>query len=96
MERTFLRAPDAMKGFGIGHSTFYGRISEGLLPPPIKFGPRMSVWPSDELDAVMAAIVAGVSEDQIRALVADLVARRKGPQVPSPEAADANPAEALA
>jgi prophage regulatory protein len=61
---------------GFGRSTVYEHISDGTLPPPIRIGPKWSAWPSDEIDALLAARVAGWSDDQIRELVTRLVALR--------------------
>lgn len=61
----------------LGHrpTTVYARVGDGTLPPPVKLG-RNSVWPDREIDAVIGAIIAGRTEDEIRALVATLVAQR--------------------
>jgi prophage regulatory protein len=61
---------------GLSRATIYARIQAGLLPRPVKHGERISVWPSDELDAVTRATIAGKSEIQIKALVAELEQRR--------------------
>ena len=58
-----------------GRATHYARERDGLGPPAIKVG-RMSAWVAGELDAVNTAIIAGRSDDEIRALVRDLVAQR--------------------
>lgn len=55
----------------------YDDAADGLLPPPIKIG-RMSRWPEHEIDAIIAAEIAGKKPDQIRALVLELVAARTG------------------
>ena len=54
----------------------YEQIREGAFPPPVKIG-RKSVWPAHEVETVVAARVAGASDDRIRALVTKLVADRK-------------------
>ncbi len=48
---------------------------DGLFPPPIKIG-RMSAWVAEEMAAVNRAIIMGRSDDEIRQLVEDLVAKR--------------------
>lgn len=56
-------------------TTAYGMVNAGTLPPPIKFG-RSSCWPEHEIDAIVGAIVAGRTEDEIRVLVQALLASR--------------------
>ena len=56
-------------------TTAYAMVNAGTLPPPIKFG-RSSCWPEHEIDAVVGAIVAGRTENEIRVLVRELVASR--------------------
>jgi len=58
-------------------STWYSHISMGILPPPVRVGPRISGWPDTELDAIVAARVAGKDDDAIRELVKQLTAARK-------------------
>lgn len=49
------------------HTNRYGRIADGLFPPPIKLG-RLSRWVESEIDAIIAEI-RGDTPDQIRHLV---------------------------
>jgi len=58
-------------------SGIYSKIKQGLIPPPVKMGNRLSVWVSEEIHAVIQARIAGKSDDEIRQLVRDLVAARK-------------------
>ena len=66
-----LRLKSMSEATGLSRATIYSRIQAGLLPKPVKHGERISVWPSDELDAVTKATIAGKSDDEIRAIVAD-------------------------
>lgn len=75
--RIFHRKPAAFGAMGWSNSTGYKRIKDGLFIEPVKAGPMTSVWPDDEIAKIQAAHVAGKSEDEIRALVADLHAARK-------------------
>jgi len=61
---------------GQSRSGYYRQAQAGLQPPPIKIGPRASGVPEHEIDAVNAARIAGKTEQEIRTLVAALVARR--------------------
>ncbi len=62
---------------GEAKATIYLRIKQGLLTPPIKMG-RSSVWPESEIEATNAAIIAGKSDEEIKALVKGLIAGRQG------------------
>lgn len=58
-------------------STLYLHIRQGTLPPPLKLGKR-SVFRRTEAASLKDAIVKGMSDDERRALVQDLVAARGG------------------
>ncbi len=60
----------------IANSTLYARVADGTQVPPIKIGPRASGWIESEVDAVNAARVVEKSEDEIRELVKQLIAKR--------------------
>lgn len=64
-----------------GHSQLYAEIADGLWPPFIKFG-RNSLQPEHECNAMLAAIVAGATDDEKRQLVQRLVAQRKATSLP--------------
>lgn len=78
MSVSFLRGPKIRQHFGgIARSTEYDWHKRGLLPSRISFGPRASGLPEGEVQEIAAARVAGFSDDQIRALVAQIHERRK-------------------
>ena len=77
VRRTLDRKPAVREAMGWGNSNLYQKIKDRLFVPPVKCGTRASAWPSDEVSAVQAAYVSGRSPDQIRKLVAELVAARK-------------------
>ena len=58
------------------HASIYGLIRVGLWPQPVKIGERSSGWPSDEVQAINAARIAGQTDEQIRELVKQLHAKR--------------------
>lgn len=70
------RAKDARGQFGIAQSTFYEWITRGLMTPGIALGWRSVGWPAHELDAIAVARISGKTEDEIRALVRNLIAAR--------------------
>jgi prophage regulatory protein len=61
-------------------TTIYADIADGVFPPPVALGERCSAWVEGEVDAVRAARVAGASKAEIRELVKQLMAARRGPQ----------------
>lgn len=71
-----LRLPDCKRFSGYSRSTIYLRISQRLWTHPISLGPRAVGWPKSEIAAINAARIAGRSDDEIRALVAQLEAER--------------------
>ena len=51
-------------------------VQHGLLPPSIRYGLRNIVWPEHEIDAVIAARIAGKTDEEIREFVTKLVKAR--------------------
>jgi prophage regulatory protein len=58
------------------HASIYTAIKAGLFTKPVPIGQRSVGWPSDEVQAIIAARIAGKSEIEIRALVKRLEAQR--------------------
>ncbi len=73
-----LRRPQVQAGTGYSRSTIYLRISQGLWTRGVSLGPRSVGWPAHEVDALNAARIAGKNDQEIRALVLELEAARKG------------------
>lgn len=46
----------------ISRSTWYSGIKRGIYPSPRRLGPRMSVWPKHEIDALCAAVTRSESD----------------------------------
>jgi predicted DNA-binding transcriptional regulator AlpA len=61
---------------GKARSTTWDCVREGTLPPPIRRGSKWSRWPSEEIDRIERVIVAGASDDELRALVKELIEAR--------------------
>lgn len=77
---SLLRLPAVLPRLGIGKTTLYRWIKEGTMPPGITLGTcdtAPCVWPSDEIDAMVGAIIEGQSDDERRATVANLIAARR-------------------
>jgi prophage regulatory protein len=77
MKRTILRIPAVKFESGLSRSTIYQRIAEGLWTKPVSLGARAVGWPSDEVDAINSARIAGKTDEEIRTLVVKLQADRK-------------------
>jgi prophage regulatory protein len=77
MKRTILRIPAVKSESGLSRSTIYLLVSQGLWTKPVSLGARAIGWPSDEVDAINAARIAGNTDDEIRILVKKLEAARK-------------------
>lgn len=73
---TILREPQVTESTGNGRSTLWLKVKHGLFTKPVHIGPRAVGWPAREVAAINAARIAGKSDDQIRALVQQLVAER--------------------
>jgi prophage regulatory protein len=78
MKRTILRIPAVKSESGLSRSTIYLRVSQGLWTKPVSLGARAVGWPSDEVEAINAARIAGYTDDDVRVLVSTLEAARKG------------------
>jgi prophage regulatory protein len=73
---SLLRLAKVMDMTGMGRSTLYSRIRQGLMPPPVKLGERCVAWPEHEVSAINAARMARKSDADIRALVGRLLQQR--------------------
>ena len=79
-----IRFPETQRKTGSPRSSLYWYMRCGLFVKPVKIGPRSSGFPEHEVDAIVAARVAGKSDAEIRELVADLHARRAMSAAPAP------------
>ena len=69
--------PATLVALGVKRTSFYEMVKAGLVTPPVLIGERSVGVPENEIEAINAARIAGKSKDEIRALVARLVAARK-------------------
>lgn len=74
---TLLKTSNVSKQRGKSVSSHYADIKAGLFVKPISIGVRAKATPNYEVDALIAAQIAGKSADEIRALVKKLHAARK-------------------
>ncbi len=72
----YLRIKEVTNLCGLPKSSFYEKIKQGLMPPPISLGERAVAWVDFEIDAVNRALLAGASKEDIKALVLNLVEQR--------------------
>ncbi len=73
---TILRIPAVLKRRGRSRSSHYADIKMGLFVKPVLIGLRATGTPDFEVDALIAACIAGKSKDEIRELVVKLEAAR--------------------
>lgn len=73
---SILRRPEVERRFGKPRSTMYAEQAAGLFPKPIALGARSVGWIESEVVTVLAARAAALADEQVRALVADLLAHR--------------------
>lgn len=74
-----LKLPKVLELTASARSTIYKNIHAGLMSPPVRLGENSVAWPEHEITAINTARIAGKSDDEIRQLVAKLVADRKAP-----------------
>ena len=72
-----LPLPQVREATGLGTTSIYCRVKSGVFVPPVKVTPRSSRWLDHEVGAINAAVAAGASEADLRALVTKLIAARK-------------------
>ena len=64
-----LRLPAALERLGMGETSYRTAMADGLMPKPIALGARAIGIPEHELNQVIRARIAGLSDDEIRKLV---------------------------
>ncbi len=76
MTITLLRTKDVTKRRGISKSQHYEDVKNGHFVSPIKRGERIAHYPSDEVEALISAQIAGKSDSELCELVNLLHASR--------------------
>lgn len=77
MTDSLIRIKEVEAKTGLKKSMHYALMGKGLMPSAIRIGERARAWISSEIDAVVAARIAGKSDDDIRELVKVLIAKRQ-------------------
>jgi len=75
--RYLLRLKKVNAVTGMSRSWIYEAIRRGEFPAPIQLGARAVAWDSASIAAWQVARIAGKSDEEIRALVAQLHGARK-------------------
>ena len=75
--RTFERPAETCRRTGLGLSTLYAHIERGIWPEPVRLSRRFVVFPSEEVEAILNARIAGKTDPEIKEIVAGLMAARK-------------------
>ena len=78
-EQSILRGKVVWQRRGKCRSAHYADIQDGLFVRPFEIGKRARGYAATEVDALIAATIAGKSDDEIRALVKRLEAARSAP-----------------
>lgn len=71
------RLPRVLATLGKSRSSFYTDLSQGLWTRPVSLGPRARGWPAAEVIQLVKAIIAGLSNKEIRELVLELERSRR-------------------
>lgn len=74
---TLVRVNDAFNRLGMSKSSFYSKIKEGTIPPPIQISRRMAGYEAQEVDEVIKGRMKNLSENEMIKLSQDIVERRK-------------------
>ena len=77
MSHNILRPAEIANRRRVSKSKLYEDIRQELWPKLVAFGPRTRGQPESEVDELIAARIAGKTDDEIRLLVQRLVAARK-------------------
>lgn len=73
---SLLRLPQVTKRRARGRSQLYNDIQRGLMTPPVRVSPQVSAWPEHEIDALNRAEISGMSIEERKILVQQLIAHR--------------------
>lgn len=77
LTRMLLRLPVVCHASGQARSTLYRNIKAGLFTKPVDIGGDRKAWPSNEVQSIVDARIAGATDDEVKKLVRELEAQRK-------------------
>ncbi len=72
----FIRKKYVLGQVSYSNSTLYRRIKERVFPPPVKISRNVHAWIKDEVDATLALISTGATNEELERLVSDLLEDR--------------------
>lgn len=72
-----IRRPEVLELLKISRSNLYQKIDQGLWPAPIQLGARAVAWLSTENEQILAAMISGKNQDEIKELVKRLIKDRQ-------------------
>jgi len=76
-DTTLLRTDTVAERRARSRSQLYVDIRAGVMTPPVRLrGGKLSAWPAYEIDALSRAEIAGASDEEMRALVQQLLEQR--------------------
>lgn len=72
-----IRRPEVIKLSGRSKSALFLDEQSGLIPPAISIGDRAVAYLKHEIETVIQARIEGKTNEQIKALVQELIEQRK-------------------
>ena len=72
----YISVDDVLRRMDGSRSTLYAQMYKGLFPQSVKIGKRRVAWLEHEINAMMRAYVSSPSEEELRAFVKGLEAKR--------------------
>ena len=72
-----LRINEVLTRQGLPKSSFYEKVKNQLMTPPVNLGARAVGWPEHEVDEITRALISGANADQIKQLVSELTEQRQ-------------------
>lgn len=77
IKTVFLKTKEILRRTGYSRTTLYNRVKSALFMKSLKLDGRSVVWPEHEVEELLRFMLSEPTEDQIRALVYKIHARRQ-------------------
>ncbi|HKB59527.1 MAG TPA: AlpA family phage regulatory protein [Gallionellaceae bacterium] len=71
-----LKLPQVLDLTATSRTTHYSNIKTGLMTAPVPLGVHSVAWPEHEISQLIAARIAGKSDEEIRQIVRDMMSKR--------------------
>jgi prophage regulatory protein len=72
----YISVDNVLRRMDGSRSTLYAQMDKGLFPQSVKIGKRRVAWLEHEINAMMRAYVSSPSEEELKAFVKGLEAKR--------------------